>query len=86
MPVPKPSGRRWSFALGGCRMQAGHLRPTNVTGLRVATASVQLLLQLVLGFAPQGSRLHKHRVVRRSRYGVMVAVVMLVTGHVGLNG
>jgi len=40
MPVPKPSGRRWSFALGGCRMQAGHLRPTNMTGLRVATASV----------------------------------------------
>ena len=56
-------------------------------GLWLATAALLLLLmQLALGVALQDGRLLKRRVVRGWHYWVMVATVLLVVGHVWLNG
>jgi hypothetical protein len=76
-----------SFVHAWMPMQAGHMRRANMAGLWLATAALLLLLmQLALGVALQDGRLLKRRVVRGWHYWVMVATVLLVVGHVWLNG
>jgi hypothetical protein len=76
-----------SFVHAWVPMQAGHMRRANMTGLWLATAALFLLgLQVALGLASRDSDLQGRRVVRGWHYWVMVAVVLLLTGHVWLNG
>jgi hypothetical protein len=76
-----------SFVHAWVPMQTGHMRRANMTGLWLATAALLLLLvQLALGVALQDGRLRERRVIRGWHYWVMVATVLLVVGHVWLNG
>jgi hypothetical protein len=76
-----------SFVHAWVPMRAGQVRRANMTGLWLATAALLLLLvQLALGVALQDSRLEQRRAIRGWHYWVMVAVVLLVAGHVFLNG
>jgi hypothetical protein len=76
-----------SFAHAFAPMRAGYMRRANLTGLWLATGALLLLwMQLALGVALQDSRLQQRRVIRGWHYWVMVAVVLLVAGHVWLNG
>ena len=76
-----------SFAHAWVPMRAGYMRRANLTGLWLATGALLLLwTQLALGVALQDSRLQQRRAIRGWHYWVMVAVVLLVVGHVWLNG
>jgi hypothetical protein len=76
-----------SFVHAWVPMQAGHMRGANMAGLWLATAALFLLgLQVALGLALRDSDLQARRVVRDWHYWVMVGVVLLLTGHVWLNG
>jgi len=67
-------------------MQAGYARHANATGLWMATAAfVALLLQVVLGFALQDTKLTTRATVRRWHYWLMVAIVGGVAVHIWLN-
>jgi hypothetical protein len=76
-----------SFLHAWVPMQGGHMRRPNMAGLWMATAALLLLLvQLAIGLALQDSRLKERHVIRGWHYWVMVVVVLLVAGHVWLNG
>jgi hypothetical protein len=76
-----------SFVHAWVPMQAGHMRRANMAGLWLATSALFLLgLQVALGLALRHSDLQARREVRSWHYWVMVGVVLLLTGHVWLNG
>jgi hypothetical protein len=76
-----------SFVHAWVPMRAGHIRRANMTGLWLATVALLLLMvQLALGVTLQDSRLRDRPTVRSWHYWVMVAVVLVVAGHVWLNG
>lgn len=67
-------------------MQAGYARHANAMGLWIATAALgALLLQAVLGWALQDTKLTARAAVRRWHYWLMVAIAGCVAAHVWLN-
>jgi hypothetical protein len=76
-----------SFLHAWVPMQTGHIRRANTVGLWTATAALLLLLlQIVLGLALRDKALPERRTIRGWHYWVMIGVVLLVAGHLWLNG
>ena len=76
-----------SFLHAWVPMRAGHMQRANTMGLWLASAALFLLFaQLALGLLLQVARVQERRMIRGWHYWVMIAVVVLVAGHVWLNG
>jgi hypothetical protein len=76
-----------SFAHAWVPMQAGHMGRANMLGLWLATgALLLLLLQVLSGWALRDPALRERREVRGWHYRVMIGILLLIAGHIWLNG
>jgi hypothetical protein len=68
-------------------MQAGSIRPMNMSGVLFATIGIALmLLQIAIGLFLQDRSVQKRKLIRRWHYWIMLALVGAVAVHIWLNG
>ncbi|HUL15833.1 MAG TPA: hypothetical protein VLV88_07540 [Terriglobales bacterium] len=67
-------------------MSSGHMPHTSLTGLRLATYALGLLLlQAFLGVAMRSTKGIAHIVLRRVHFTAMISIAVLIAAHIYLN-